>query len=301
MFTTLSRIIKYGLNGFWRNGWLSTAATAILFLVLVGFGGLLIFNSLTNIIISDIQDKIDISAYFRIDAPEDSILQIQRALEGMPEVKKVDYISREDALEIFKQKNENNEIVSQALNELDINPLSASLDIKARELSDYATVASFLEKDDYNGLIENVSYAQNQTVIERLKKIKNIVEQGGLLLIIFISLVTGLIIFNTIRLTIYSNRDELRIMRLVGASNFFIRGPYLLEGLLYGMIGSILSLGIITLLIYYSGPYTASLASVNAWGYYTSNLFKFFTLQLLFGVGLGILSSYVAVRKYLRI
>ena len=98
MLTTLSRVIKYGLVGFWRNGWLSTATIAIVFLVLVGFGGLLMFNSLANIVLADIQDKIDISIYFKVDAPEDRILEVQRALESLPEVKEVEYVSRDTAL-----------------------------------------------------------------------------------------------------------------------------------------------------------------------------------------------------------
>ena len=104
MLTTLSRVIKYGLVGFWRNGWLSTATIAIVFLVLVGFGGLLMFNSLANIVLTDIQDKIDISVYFKLDAPEDQILQAQRALESLTEVKLAQYVSRDEALQIFKEQ-----------------------------------------------------------------------------------------------------------------------------------------------------------------------------------------------------
>ena len=302
MFTTLFRVIKYGLTSFTRSGWLSADATAIIFLVLIGFGGLLIFNSLANIVLGDIQNKIDISAYFNLSAPEDQILQLQRTLQGIPEVKTVDYISKDKALEMFKSQHQADDAVSQALNELGVNPLSASLNIKARNLSDYSAIASFLSKDDYKTIIDKVSYAQNVTVIERLKKIKNIVEQGGLLMIVFISLITGLIIFNTIRLTIYSNREELRIMRLVGASNFLIRGPYLLEGILYGFIGGVFSVAFITGAIYYLAPYARIFVpDMNGWSYYLSHLVLFSFYQLVFGIGLAVLSSYVAARKYLKI
>jgi cell division transport system permease protein len=302
MLTTLSRVIKYGLVGFWRNGWLSTATIAIVFLVLAGFGGLLMFNSLANIVLSDIQDKIDISVYFKLDAPEDQMLQLQRSLESLPEVKKVEYISRDQALEKFKEQHKDDETVSQALEAINVNPLAASLNIKARELKDYATIAGYVDKDMFKSITDKVSYAQNIGVIDRLKKIKGTVEQGGLLLILFISLIAALIIFNTIRLAIYSNREELAVMRLVGASNFFIRGPYMVEGIIYGVAGSIMSVIVVTIGVFYAAPYARIFVpDINGWTYYLSNFFLFMSAQILFGVGLGVLSSYIAVRKYLKI
>lgn len=302
MLTTLSRIIKYGLVAFWRNGLQSTATIAILFLVLLGFTGLLIFNSITNIILADIQDKIDISVYFKIDAPEDNILEVQRSLESLAEVKAVEYVSKDKALEVFKAQHQNDETISQSIEELDVNPLSASLNIKARDLKDYSVIASYLEKNQFTEVIDKVSYAQNFDVIERLRSIKNNVEQGGLLLLIFMSIVAALIIFNTIRLAIFSNREELGIMRLVGASNFFIRGPYLLEGIIYGFIGSVLSIILATILVYYAAPYfDVMLSNGNGWLYFKTHFLKLFFYELVFGAGLGVLSSYFAVRKYLRI
>lgn len=302
MLTTLSRVIKYGLVGFWRNGWLSTATIAIVFLVLVGFGGLIMFNSLANIVLTDIQDKIDISVYFKTDAPEDRMLEVQRSLESLPEVKAVEYISRDKALETFREQHKDDETVSQALEAIDVNPLAASLNIKARELKDYEAIAGYLEKDTFREITDKVSYTQNVGVIDRLKRIKSTVEQGGLLLIVFISLIAALIIFNTIRLAIYSNREELAVMRLVGASNFFIRGPYMVEGIIYGLAGSIMSVFVVTMGVFYASPYAKIFVpDVNAWTYYLSNMVGFIGMQIIFGVGLGVISSYIAVRKYLKI
>ncbi|HBI25256.1 MAG: Cell division protein [Candidatus Wolfebacteria bacterium GW2011_GWC2_39_22] len=302
MLTTLSRVIKYGLVGFWRNGWLSTATIAIVFLVLVGLGGLLMFNSLANIVLTDIQDKIDVSVYFKVDAPEDRMLEVQRSLESLPEVKSVEYISRDKALEEFKEQHKDDSTVSQALEAIDSNPLAASLNIKARELRDYEAIAGYLEKDTYKEITDKISYTQNIGVIDRLKKIKGTVEQGGLLLVVFISLIAALIIFNTIRLAIYSNRDELAVMRLVGASNFFIRGPYMVEGIIYGITGSIMSIIVVTIAVFYTAPYASIFVpDINGWTYYLSNFFSFMFAQVFFGVGLGVLSSYIAVRKYLKL
>ena len=302
MLTTLSRVIKYGLVGFWRNGWLSTATIAIVFLVLVGFGGLIMFNSLANIVLTDIQDKIDISVYFKMDTQEDRMLELQRSLESLPEVKSVEYISRDKALESFKEKHKDEPTYTQALQAVDTNPLTASLNIKARELKDYETIAGYLNKDNYKEITDKVSYTQNVGAIDRLKQIKSTVQQGGLLLILFISLIAALIIFNTIRLAIYSNREELSVMRLVGASNFFIRGPYMVEGIIYGIAGSIMSVIVVTIGVFYASPYAKIFVpDVNGWSYYLSNFFGFMVAQVAFGVGLGVISSYIAVRKYLKI
>lgn len=262
----------------------------------------MIFNNIANLIISDIQDKIDISVYFKIDSGEDDILKVKRSLESLAEVKAVEYISKDRALELFKSQHQADDTVSQALKQLDANPLSASLNIKARELKDYAVIDVYLKKDAFSPIVDKISYAQNSTIIERMERIKSAVEQGGWGLIIVITLITSLIIFNTIRLAIYSSREELGIMRLVGASNFFIRGPYMLEGILYGIIGSILSLAVLTIAVYYLSPYLRYfILGINGWEYYVSNLFRFAVYVTIFGVVLGVGSSYVAVRKYLKI
>ncbi len=136
MLTTLARIIKYGFLGFWRNGWLSTATLSIIVLALIVFEGLIIFNVLTENALDVLQGKIDISIYFKSDTPEDDILKIKRSLESLAEVKSIEYISREDALKIFKERHKEDTTISEAINVLDQNPLSASLNIKAKDPKD---------------------------------------------------------------------------------------------------------------------------------------------------------------------
>lgn len=302
MFTTLIRTLKYGLVGFWRNGWPSVATISVVFLVLVGFGAFLVFNAVSSLALSDIQNKVDISVYFKIDAPEDRILDVKKSLEGMPEVRAVEYVSRDKALEIFKEEHKDDPKISQTLEGLNDNPLVAFLNIKARDLKDYAAISNYLNKESFKEIVDNVSYTESAVVIDRLTRMKKAVEQGGLLLLIFISVTAALIIFNTVRLAIYSNREELAIMRLVGASNFFIRGPYLIEGVLFGLIGSILATAVLSLGVYYTAPYLKIFISgANGWGYFGERFFTFFWYQFLFGVGLGVVSSYIAVRRYLKI
>jgi len=302
MLTTLFRIIKYGFLGFWRNGWLSTATLSIIVLALLVFEGLIISNVLTKTALTSLQEKIDISVYFKSNTSEDDILKIKKSLESLAEVKGVEYISRDRALEIFKERHKDDPTITQSLEELKENPLLASLNIKAHNPKEYVTIADYLEKADFKVWFEKVTYAQNAIVIERLGRIIDTAEKGGLILIIFLALIAVLITFNTIRLAIYSSREEIGIMRLVGASNSFIRGPYVVEGIIYGLVAGILSVIIAAPIVYFVSPYVKIFISeMNLWTYFTSHLIGILEYQLLFGIGLGVISSVIAIRKYLRI
>ena len=302
MLTTLSRIIKYGLLGFWRNGWLSMATIAVMFLALMVFEGLFISNALTKAALESLQDKIDISVYFKIDASEDMILTIKKDLELEEEVKNVEYISRDKALEIFQKRHQGEEIITQALEELKENPLAASLNVKAHNPKDYEVIDAFLKKESYGEFIDNVTYAKNAMVIGRLNKIIDTVQRLGLFLTALLAVIAVLITFNTIRLAIYSNREEIGIMRLVGASNAFIRGPFVIEGIIYGLISGLLSFAVIMPIIYFLAPYAKTfIPEINLWNYLISDSIKLVGYQALSGVVLGIFSSWIAIRKYLRI
>ena len=302
MLTALSRIIKYGILGFWRNGWLSTATIAIMILALVVFEGLIIFNVLTGTALQSFQDKIDISVYFKIDSAEDEILKIKKSLEALGEVKRVEYISRDKALEIFRARHQGEETINQALETLETNPLSASLRIQAYNSKDYAVIDAYLKNESFKPLIDKISYSKNSTVIERLNKIIETVKQSGMFLTALFSFVAVLITFNTIRLAIYSNREEIGIMRLVGASNIFIRGPYAVEGVIYGVIAGVLSFVLFAPVIYYINPYVKIfIPEMEIWSYIASNSVKLIGYQIFFGVILGLISSSIAIRKYLRI
>ncbi|MDP3015094.1 MAG: permease-like cell division protein FtsX [bacterium] len=302
MLTTLFRIIKNGFLSFWRNGWLSMATLSIIILALLVFEGIIIFNILTKTALTALQDKIDISIYFKTNTPEDEILKTKKSLETLAEVKNIEYIPRDKALEIFKERHKNDSAISQSLEELQDNPLLASLNIKAHNPKEYVIISGHLDEASFKGWFEKVTYAQNAVVIERLGRIIDTAQKGGLILIIFIALIAVLVTFNTIRLAIYSNREEIGIMRLVGASNSFIRGPYVVEGIIYGTIAGIISIAIAGPVIYFASPYIKIfIPEINLWSYFASHLFTFLGYQLLFGIGLGIISSSIAISKYLRI
>jgi len=302
MFTALFRVIKYGIQGFKRNSWLSITTIVVMTLTLLVFIGLILFSVLTTDTINLLKEKIDISVYFKNDTPEDSILKIKRSLESLDEVKVIEYISRDEALSIFKERHKEDTTITEAIDVLETNPLSASLNIKAKDPKDYPVITAYLNNENLKDQVEQVSYNQNQVVIDRLATIVDTVQKSGMVLILILSLVAVLVSLNAIMLAIHSTRDEIGIMRLVGATNMFIRGPYIVQGMLYGLIAGILSIIFIAPLIYFSAPYLKMIMpEINMWSYLLSNLFSLTLYQIAFGIILGTVSSTIAVRKYLKI
>ena len=301
MFTIISRIFHFGFKNFWRNGWLTTATVAIMTLALLVFVGLIFLGVVTSRAAASIEDKIDISVYFNTNTSEDQILSIEQSLKGLPQVANVEYVSQDQALAIFKQNHAGDQTITQAVNELDTNPLEASLNVKAKNPSEYGAIADYLGSSDLSQYIDSVSYTQNQSIIDRLAKIVKNVEVGGLILMIVFALIAGLVVFNTIRLAIYSSRDEIGVMRVVGASNALVRGPYIVEGMVCGGIAAILSLLVIAPILYAVNPYlNVFIPDLNIFQYFWTHILPLFFYTLLFAIVLGGLSSFIAVKRYLK-
>lgn len=302
MLTILSRIIHYGVKNFWRNGLLSAATVAIMVLALLVFSGLILFRVAADAAANSIQDKIDISAYFKTNVSEDQILNVKQSLESIAEVKSVEYVSRDKALEDFKAKHSGDVVISQGINELDSNPLEASLRIKARKPDQYAAIKNYLNSQSIAELVDKQPIdSENQVVIDRLAAIVNNVQRGGFLLALILAIIAGLVVFNTIRIAIYSNREEIGIMRVVGASNALVRGPSMVEGIISGALGSVISLVVMAPAAYFISPHLeVFIPGLNIFGYFYAHIVSLFFYQIIFGVGIGAFSSFMAVRRYLK-
>jgi cell division transport system permease protein len=308
MVTVLSRIIHYGFKNFWRNGLLSTATVAIVTLCLMVFAGLIFANAMTHSLIGFLQDKVDIAAFFKTTTPEDQILAMKTELEKMPEVKSVEYISADRALEVFKERHAGEDSITKSLEELNSNPLDPSLSIKANDPSQYPTIAKYFDSDNVAQYLDGKpTYSKNPEAIDRLAAIIGGVNRVGLIVTILLSLIAGLVVFNTIRLVIYSNRDEIAIMRAVGASNTFVRGPYLMEGVIIGASSAVISLLLILIALllvpfFYRAQayFDVSIPGFNMLQYFSAHFLQLLGYQVLFGIGLTVLSSFIAVRRYLR-
>lgn len=302
MNTFLRRIIKAGFLGFWRNGWVSLTALLIMVLALFMIGSLLFSNILLTSALSRIEDQVDISVYFQTDITEEEIVNVKSALSQLAQVKIVTYISRDEALEKFKARHAGNALITQSLDELDENPLEASLNIQARDPDQYEVIAKFLENSAFSTIINKVNYFQNEIVIERLSSILAAARGIGLGITMVLAIIAMLVVLNTIRLTIYTSRDEISVMKLVGASRKYVRGPFLVEGALYGIISAVITMVAFYPLTLWLGPAAAHFfGGVNLFHYYLSNFFQIFLILLASGVMLGIVSSTIAIRRYLKV
>jgi len=301
MFTVISRIVHFGFLNFWRNGWLSVATVAVMVLALLVFIGLILFNVVTDQAILSIQEKIDIAVYFKTTAPEDEILKIKQAIEGLDQVKSVEYISRDEALAIFKEAHKDDPTITQALLQLEENPLEASLRIKAKESNQYESIANYLGSAELKDIIDEISYFKNQDAINRLNVVIYNINRGGLVLTLIMALIAGLMVFNTVWIAIYSSRDEIAIMRAVGASNVLVRGPYMVEGIIAGVFAAVLSLVVAAPFIHLASPFiTRLIPELNLLSYFYANIGKLLFYQFLFGTIVGSLSSFLAVRRHLK-
>ena len=300
MLTTFVRIIKSGVTSFWRNKWLSSSAISMMSLAILGITSLLLVNVLINSLTANLEDKIDISVYFNLDASEDEILDARVDLVKLSEVRSAEYISTEEALKKFKDKHQDNNILMQSLDELDSNPLEASLNIKAQQASQYESIVGFFDQEKYSKIIDKINYLENKAVIARLTSITRSIRQIGLVILLVLAGLAVLVTFNTIRLTIYSSRKEIKVMKLVGASNWFAKGPFIVEGALYGVIAAIISLFVLYPFLWYLSPkITSYLPSTDLFYFFQANIIVLFLIQILVGVFLGTVSSLVAIRRYL--
>jgi cell division transport system permease protein len=305
IFTKLKRVTKAGFVNFWRNGWVSLSAILVVAITLFTIGSLIFSKAVMEAALGHIEDKVDISVYFKNDAEEKDVLAIKDSVAKLDEVKGVEYISAAKALEDFKERNKNNAILMQSIEELDKNPLGAVLNIKAKQISQYGSVAKFLESKSEplgDSIIDKVNYFQNKKIIDRLSKILDSARNLGLIVSFVLVAVSILVTFNTIRLAIYSSRDEIEVMRLVGASNRFASGPFIVEGAMYGFFSALIAMIIFYPLVVWVDPKIASVFSgVSLLRYYIDNFGQIFAILLGIGVLVCSVSSLIAVRRYLKV
>lgn len=305
---TQGRIIKMGMQYFVRNLTLAVAAMAVMVITLTIILFSVIANATFNNTIQQITDKIDVSVYLKdevaVDAEERD--QLINDLKEIQNVREVNYVSKEDALETYKEANQDNPDLLAAISQTD-NPLPASLQIKPVDPNKIEEIKTFLEKPEIQAMqSEETSYSgDRKDAIDKISQATSFIQRAGVVGIIIFTIVSILIIFNTIRMTIFNRRDELQIMRLLGASTWFIRGPFVVETVIYGLISAMISVVIVnTLFVVSSTAFEASslgVLDINfAAKYFQDRYLIILTLQLLIGILIGAASSTIATRRYLK-
>ncbi len=302
------RIFKSGLQNFIRNGFVSLSSILVMTVTLFILTSIILLGGFLNYSLDQVKSKVDVNVYFITTASENDILSVKKSLEALPEVSSVEYISSDLALANFKDKHQNDNLTLQALEQLGANPLGATLNIKAKDPSQYAGIAKYLSDASdgtlsQNGptIIDKVNYAQNKVVIDRLSKIIDSVNVLGIWFAIIFILISIIVTFNTIRLTIFIARDEISVMRLVGASSTYVKGPFIVSGLLCGIISAIIILlGFALLTFAINHYYGAYFMGFDLFAYYLNHFLAIFSSIFGAGIIFGSIASYLAVQKYLK-
>jgi cell division transport system permease protein len=288
----IKRICRTGFVNFFRNAFVSLSAVTVMVVTLFVLAIIIFSSTLLNKTLDDIKDKVDVNVYFLPEVNEQAVLDVQKQIESLPEVEYVEYVSADQALENFEFRHRNNEEILEALDELEQNPLGAILNIKAKETSQYESVAVFLDQNYPSELpdsiVDTINYNQNKETIDKLSEMIDAGEKLAVAITIIFILISILITFNTIRLSMHISRDEIKVMKLVGASGSYISGPFIVTGVMYGIFASIVTLIILYPITYWLGPTTASFFNgVNIFEYYLGSFGQIFLIIFFSGILIG--------------
>lgn len=302
---TLWRIFKTGFRNIFRNAWLSTAATAIMVVTLLvvtffGFSAIFVNNQL-----AEVKSKIDLSLFISDEATQDSIKALQARLIASPDVKSVEYVSKEDALKRLAASSADGKKLAESANEIG-NPLPASFEVKVKNLDKIQATNVSIKQLDTDKIVSESSLDKKdqnrQGIVENIIKISSGVARVGAVVSFLFLGIALLVIFNTIRMAIFTRREEIEIMRLVGATNWFIRGPFIVEGSLYGVFGGTVALLLLIPISRAIGPFITQRLNAGAAITYFSSHFAIAVVSIYaLGVFIGAVSSWFAISRYLRL
>ena len=301
------RMLVSGGKSFLRGGAVSAATVVIMTVTLAIIGSLIFLSALLTFTLNTIKDKVDVSVYFVTSASESDILAVKSQIEKLPQVANVTYTSSTDALAAFRARHATDQLTLQALDELGGNPLDASLEVRAKDPSEYESIVSFLEASPAlssggTSIVDRINYSQNKDVIDRLALAIQATREIGFAVVILFAIASVLIAFATIRLAIYVAKDEIAVMRLVGASNAYIQGPFIVTGTITGVLAALIVLLLLWPASWYVGTKTVSwFGGFSVASYYADHFFLVSGIILVSGVVLGAAASILAIRRYLKV
>ncbi|MFH2063334.1 MAG: permease-like cell division protein FtsX [bacterium] len=298
------RVVRFGFQNFFRNFWLSAAMVSVLALTVISINALLLLNVLGQVAVSAVESKIDVSVHFRSDVDESRVQTVRVALLGLQEVKEVEYVSPDETLRAFRESNGEGSDLVRSLDEVGGNPFGATLVIRAHDVSGYQAVMKTLGQPLFASLIEEQDFADYEAMVSRLNAVTGRLELFMLAITCAFGAIALLIVMNAVRVSVYTHREEIAVMRLVGASNWFIRGPFYVEAL----IATLVSVGLTVLLFYpilvLSQPFLQRFfdsSSVDLVSFYSLNLLPLLGLQFAGVAAMTLVTTKLATARYLKV
>ncbi len=304
--TNLSRTTRFALQNFSRNAWLSIVTIVILCLALLLVSLLAGIQVVANQSIQAVESKIDVSIFFTPNTSAEQVADIAGQLEQRADVRQVTTITADQALAEFKNNFKDNPVLAEAIDTLGENPLGPVMVVRARSLDDYSSILAFFDAETIQPLVQekNRDFESTQTVVDQLSAITSQLKRAGLILASIFALIAVLVVYNTMRITIYSHREEIGIMKLVGAGNTFVRAPFIIESALYAVIAAVVTFAIFYPSVVLAAPFVDRFFEgydFRLLAYLKSHIFDLILLQFGTAVALSMISSSLAVGRYLRV
>lgn len=305
--TLWKRILMAGFRGFYRNKTVSLSSIFILTITLSIVTSFYLSRAIFDYTLAQIREKVDVRVYFTTDATVEQVADVRAKLLGLSQVKSVTFTSKDQALEDFKKKHEGDQLTLQALDELGNNPFGASLSVVAKDTNQYSAIAEQLSSGSgllgsASGAVDKINYYQLKDSIDKLNNIIGWTNTVGFWISIVFVIMSCMIVYNTIRLAIFVYRDEIAVMKLVGASNMFIRGPFIVEAMLYALVATTISLAMFfPATIWVTKKTVFFFEGMNIHQYYMSHFLELASMLFASGLLLAVISSLLAVRKYLKV
>jgi len=302
VWTKIKRVFRSGFVGFWRNGVVSAASILVMTVTLAVIGTLLLASAYLTSSLDTLKSKVDISVSFKTTAPESDILSLKNTLGTLPEIKEIQYISRDQELADFRDRHKDNALLVQSLDEVG-NPFGARLNVMAKDPSQYESIAKFLDPNSGDSslnrdIIDQVTYKKD--IVDRLMVLISASRKVGFAISMILIFMSILVTFNTVSLAIYTSREEISVMRLVGASDNYVSGPFIVEGVISGIISAFISIALLyPLALWVKSTTVGVYGGINMMAYYIDNFVEIFLVLVIAGILLGVISSILAVRRYL--
>lgn len=303
MIVGILRTTQFAFQNVWRNLWLSFITIFILFLTTMSITLVAGLSIIGQQAISAIQDEVNIDLYFYDYVREEQILDAKGYLETQPEVSDVIYVSQEDAEADFRATHADDADILNALDQLEGNVLPASLVVRAQSIEEYPTIIERFETSEFQEFVDRTDYSDNQEIISYITQVTSRAYQIGAGVSLLLVVIAVIVIFNTIRITIYSHREEVGIMKLVGATNWFVRAPFILESVLIAVISALATIAVFGLLLYFSDPMITSFFAgydFSIYQFFLENIGAFILFELAGAALLSVVSSMIAITRHLR-
>ena len=302
MLTSFKRIIGLGWQNLSRDSGIAVANVFIIMIPILLTSAIFILKDVSNFLVKSVQEKADISVYFNESVSEDNILKVKDEVSQIPGISQVKYKSKDQALNDFTDRHKDNAVLIESLQEVNSNPFLASLSINAVSMEQYEQVANLLMGQDYKDMVNKVDYSEKKDVIEKIFSLTSLWQRIGLALFAVLGAISIMVTFNTVRMAILSRGVEVGIQRLVGASRWFIRGQFLVEGLLFGLMAAIISFFATLAFCFYANSWIATvMPGMNLWQSFLFQLWYLLGIEMAVGAFLGAISSALAITRHLKV